>query len=795
MSAVTITRTFAILPETRPFQSYKEMTDLFVKLRALKNRYVSLMAADIIKDQSFTSYSSTSMSRFRQAVYDRLKFSHVPSPQFQSYTLKERAKQCAFYDAYLKVREWIKRIETLKSIITLLMDKCTTDIPFIYSFLKGERFYSTQLKEIRKAVAYDCFAKKQSLSTFFLNNHLLQVRNLFLASNDFQIKDLASPVSKERSFQYLIKQKLSSLSLNTSLYEKIITGFYRRKKRKSILLSPDEILPSLFEGYIRKLQWKTTKQAQQILKIRKQMIKERKKSQFKKSRIEAYKKKMQRILYFLRALLGEVEVSSEKDFKHQRKALLAPFKQEILERISLLDLHQLIADAYHKEILELRQNPDQYILRRIFKPRFPAINVNELSYTAFLHYCTIKLQYKLRKLLKHEFLSEILLNEMKTQLSLLKEELYSRVPVPLHRSLSLSVMNRDVYKEDLSNDKSPQIRIGLLSRRFKAFHVKDEKYRIKTLKEDAFIPALPIITLKNCKLLLNLPFKKKIKEVSKPSLEETQSPLEMGIDLGLKHFAVVSIYNREQNKEVARYFLDPRNLFDKKVNPKNGVLSFPQIYSDKRHPSNIKWTLIKLRNQIRALQKKKNNYEQRLLSRDITRYRDKLKWNKIRKNLSLCWDRLHRINRQIVHYLNNKIIMIASYWNVSTIKVENLKWISHKNKKICGAFLSYWQTHWFYSQIQTAIEVQCHLKKISFKKVPAYKTSQKCSCCGEEGVRKEKTFLCTHCGFQLDADLNAARNIVKYTNKIIEIPYMGPQDCQLPVTKEDVMDVHKCPDF
>ena len=605
MSAVTITRTFALLPETRPFPTYKEMTDLFVKLRALKNTYVSIMAADIIKNQSFPSYSSTSMSKFRQAIYDHLQFSHVTSPQFQSYTLKERVKQCAFYDAYLKVREWVKRIETLKNIISILIEKCTTDLPFIFSFLKGERFYSASLREIRKAVAYDCFAKKQSLSTFLLNNHLLQVRNLFFASNDFQIKELSSHVSEEGSFQFLIKQKLSSLSLNTSLYEKLITRFYRRKKRKSILLSPDEILPTLFEGYMRKIQWKTTKQAQQILKIRKQVIKERKKSQSKQGKIEASKKKMQRILAFLRDLLGEVEVSTEKDFKQQRKSLLAPFKQEMLENISSLDLNQLIMDAYHKEIQELKQNPDQYVLRRIFKPHFPTINIKDLSYNAFLHYCKIKLQYKLRKLLKHEFLSEMLLNEMKKQLSVLKEELYLRVSVPLHRSLSLSIMNRDVYKEDFSNKNSPQIRIGLLSRRFKSFNVKDEKHRIKTLKKDAFIPALPTITLKNRKLLLNLPFKKKIKEVSKPFSEETQSPLEMGIDLGLKHFAVVSIYNREQNKEVARYFLDPKRLFDMKLNPQNGMLTYPQIYADKHNPSNIKWTLIKLRNQIRALQRKK----------------------------------------------------------------------------------------------------------------------------------------------------------------------------------------------
>ena len=73
MSASTITRKFSLLPDTSDrvlkIKSYKETTDLLVKVRALKNKYVSLMVADV-KANSYNSYNSTSMSRFRQAVYD-----------------------------------------------------------------------------------------------------------------------------------------------------------------------------------------------------------------------------------------------------------------------------------------------------------------------------------------------------------------------------------------------------------------------------------------------------------------------------------------------------------------------------------------------------------------------------------------------------------------------------------------------------------------------------------------------------------------------------------------------------
>jgi hypothetical protein len=148
MSASIITRKFSLLPDASDKalknKSYKETTDLLVKIRALKNKYVSLMVADI-KANSYNSYDSTSTSKFRQAVYDRLNFSQVKSPQFQSIELKERAKQCAFYDAYLVVREWVKRTENLKIIVGALIEKFRHDEMFTSSFLKGKRFSSKEL--------------------------------------------------------------------------------------------------------------------------------------------------------------------------------------------------------------------------------------------------------------------------------------------------------------------------------------------------------------------------------------------------------------------------------------------------------------------------------------------------------------------------------------------------------------------------------------------------------------------------------------------------------------------------
>jgi len=180
--------------------------------------------------------------------------------------------------------------------------------------------------------------------------------------------------------------------------------------------------------------------------------------------------------------------------------------------------------------------------------------------------------------------------------------------------------------------------------------------------------------------------------------------------------------------------------------------------------SNIKLKLIRLREQIIFLQQKKNNYEQRLLERDITNYRAKLKWNKTRRSLSLCWDRLNRLNVQIVNHLNNYILKIASFWNVSAIKVEDLRWATHSKKRDAGKFMAFWQAHWFYSQVQNAVKLQCDLNSIRFQKVPARYTSRRCSRCGELGSRTGKRFSCSCCGLKLDSDLNASRNVAKYRN-------------------------------
>jgi len=70
---------------------------------------------------------------------------------------------------------------------------------------------------------------------------------------------------------------------------------------------------------------------------------------------------------------------------------------------------------------------------------------------------------------------------------------------------------------------------------------------------------------------------------------------------------------------------------------------------------------------------------------------------------------------------------------------------------------------WNFFQLEHMLTYKAAAKGINVVYVDARYTSQRCSCCGhiKKGNRKNQCqFKCRKCGFQLNADLNASRNIV-----------------------------------
>jgi IS605 OrfB family transposase len=99
---------------------------------------------------------------------------------------------------------------------------------------------------------------------------------------------------------------------------------------------------------------------------------------------------------------------------------------------------------------------------------------------------------------------------------------------------------------------------------------------------------------------------------------------------------------------------------------------------------------------------------------------------------------------------------IVTNFNGGKIVMENLKGIRKKNR---GKRMNYWISNWSFYQLQSFIEYKAIRKGIGFIKVKPNYTSQICSRCGKLGSRSSANFVCSHCGFFLNADLNAGRNL------------------------------------
>ena len=105
-----------------------------------------------------------------------------------------------------------------------------------------------------------------------------------------------------------------------------------------------------------------------------------------------------------------------------------------------------------------------------------------------------------------------------------------------------------------------------------------------------------------------------------------------------------------------------------------------------------------------------------------------------------------------------------------TLYIEDLKNVK-KSSNIHRKVMNKVQ-RWLYSQVTGKLERYCQENGIQLIKVnPAY-TSQTCSKCGivDKNSRNGEWFHCQHCGYELDADFNAAKNILSLGVMYPKIP-------------------------
>ena len=134
--------------------------------------------------------------------------------------------------------------------------------------------------------------------------------------------------------------------------------------------------------------------------------------------------------------------------------------------------------------------------------------------------------------------------------------------------------------------------------------------------------------------------------------------------------------------------------------------------------------------------------------------------NKIKELLDLVKRRKSKSNqsRKTRVAIRNQINYSLKYdidWSVDQLVIENLTNIKANNK---------WgkkSQHWTVGYIGEKIKQVSEENDVRLIRVNAAYTSQICNICGfkHKNNRKQEMFLCLNCGYETDADINAAVNI------------------------------------
>ena len=241
----------------------------------------------------------------------------------------------------------------------------------------------------------------------------------------------------------------------------------------------------------------------------------------------------------------------------------------------------------------------------------------------------------------------------------------------------------------------------------------------------------------------------------------------MGIDLGIKTLATCSIGSLMH--ETHRVFISHRNLLTTTVDPTTGKF-IPLAYPPQKSP-NLPRRLYNLRHAAWQTQQRLD----RVPKGDSTK--------RLAGRLSRIWKNMRHLHQEIRNQISHKLVALAQAYKVTTIKFEDLRWRTHHAKRKGGGWISQQQLHWLHGEIISHTTQLARRNGIRVVLVDAYLSSQldanqvrktgkgrdfrtkrtKTAYRELLGTRRGKIFVgCPNAAGnrpQLDADLNAARNI------------------------------------
>jgi len=724
--SIILTRMFSLMPRA-PGKTgvYKELMDRMLAFRDLQNTYIEVLVKALRDGQlKIPDFSGESKAHLKGHIYNELNLNEIYTSHPAVMTLKERMLRCAIQYPYFTVREWLVRVHYLSVILQELVELIAHSPRHAVIFLKGDQPSHAVIKQLSRALSENVFGTRVSLSYHYIQNLIGQARNLFLANS-----------SLEAVLCVRIKEILNNSADIDSFTGKVLPSFTRKRNGKCVKLPASELLPYFYKRYVSQVKRKSSWSAKYVEKL-----------------------------------------SNMRKFKKERAKSFTPLEDSLRKHVKGLT-DEFVFNLMKEILLDLLDNslktPTHSLTKQVFKPiRKPPPVENNISIEGFNDYFMQVLRNQVNRKLSELFLTTSIINGMITELTHLENNLALLFPPPRIKRLSVPINQEEsVYYPDFNK---LTVRLSFLSREWLDLEIKDNKGRIKRLIERGATPCLPVITMKGRKLLLHLPFELNSSDLSCQTPECVGVPekcIELGSDLGLKHPAVLSVMDRSDlNKpvEIARYFLSMKILLDMNFNPVSGKFEkkarFLNTHSNKN--SNMKHSLRNVRREARNIQRKVHEYKNRLMERECITPKNKHKHYRLQRHLSQTWERVNHMNREVIRQLEHVIIAIAEYHGASVLKFEDLKWSRHSKKKKVGGWLSFWQVHWFFSQVQEAVEFQAKLKGLTFRRVRADYTSQDCWECHVRGTRKGRSFTCANADHhesgkpvQIHADLNAARVI------------------------------------
>lgn len=130
--------------------------------------------------------------------------------------------------------------------------------------------------------------------------------------------------------------------------------------------------------------------------------------------------------------------------------------------------------------------------------------------------------------------------------------------------------------------------------------------------------------------------------------------------------------------------------------------------------------------------------------------------------------------KEIKDYIGQSVNKL-DFKNLDLIVMEDLKNITKNTKGSSSKTLRKQLGHWNLNLLFLRIANKCEENRVLFELVNPKFTSQECSSCGaiHKESRKGEIYSCISCGFELDSDLNASKNILnRFLSREPTVPYV-----------------------